>query len=535
VPEAWPQPSGQGAWSPPATAGTDRPARPGLGWVLLAPALVALVVSYVWPAAMTIQAAATHRLDTTLFRQALEEVGYALSYAPLPLLILFTAAPALAWLASRAGRPARLAVRAALALPLVALAPTAMAVLWRERHRPDQPEDQLAPAFAQWDARLVLVTTLGAFVAAVGVTCYLAAMGRAGSGRRTRSPVLAVGALLGIVTLGFAAQQYVFVHVVQNNPFNGTDNFESTPMVGIVARGSASNALFALTLLAVLAVLGIGAALVVLRFRLRLEVGADAAPADGPVPARPALAVAAVLLGAALLVLFLVPAWPWLSTLLADPLQAPPRFPGRVVLFATWTVPLLSSLAQVAVAALAGFAIGAIRPLGRRSELLLLVFAPWLLVSNALAAMPWVDPGEPPGRRVLEYALPPTWVSIPALFLFAVLFRGQAMRWRRMRASDPRRPFLRTVVVPVVPMVSVCVVLVWLLQAQDLALPTMVDANSGRVANGQWLLGDGPLTDLHGVPASYPLAVLAVLTVVVLALQLWYLDRVSVHTGEADS
>jgi hypothetical protein len=438
-------------------------------------------------------------------------------------------------LARRAGRPARLTVRAALALPLVALAPTAMAVLWRDRHRPDQPEDQLAPAFAQWDARVVLATTLGAFVAAVGVTCYLAAMGRAGSGRRSRSPVFAVGALLAIATLGFAAQQYVFVQVVQNNPFHAIDNFESTPMVGIVARGSASNALFALTLLALLAALGIGAALVVLRLRLRLEVRPAAEPADGPVPARPAPAVAAVLLAAALLVLFLVPAWPWLSTLLADPLQAPRRFPAHVVVFVTWTVPLLTSIVQVAVAALAGFAIGAVRPLGRRSELLLLVFAPWLLVSNALAAMPWVDPGEPPGRRILDYALPPTWVSIPALFLFAVLFRGQAMRWRRMRASDPRRPFLRTVVVPVLPMVSVALVLVWLLQAQDLALPTMVDAGSGRVANAQWLLGDTPLTDLRGVPASYPLAVLAVLTAVVLALQLWFLDRVSVRTGDAES
>jgi hypothetical protein len=483
---------------------------------------------------MTIHAGLTHRLDMTIFRAALKEVGYALSYAPLPLLILFTSAPALAWLASRAGRPARLAVRAALAFPLVALAPTAMAVLWRDRHRPDQPGDQLSPAFAQWDARLVLATTLGAFVAAVGVTCYLAAMGRAGSGRRTWSPVFAVGALLAIVTLGFAAQQYVFVAVVQNNPFNAIDKYESTPVAGIVARGSGSNALFALTLLALLAALGIGAALVVLRSRLRLEVGPAAEPADRPVPARPALVIAAVLLAAALLVLFLVPAWPWLSALLGDPLQAPRRFPARVVFFVTWTVPLLTSIAQVSIAALAGFAIGAIRPLGRRSEWLLLVFAPWLLVSNTLAAMPWVDPGEAPGRRILDYALPPTWVSIPALFLFAVLFRGQAMRWRRMRARDPRRPFLRTVVVPVLPMVAVAVVPVWLLQAQDLALPTMVDAGSGQVANAQWLLGDTPFSDLRGVPASYPLAVLAILTVVVLALQLWYLDRVSVRTGDAD-
>ncbi len=106
----------------------------------------------------------------------------------------------------------------------------------------------------------------------------------------------------------------------------------------------------------------------------------------------------------------------------------------------TWLPPLPVAVVGIGVAALAGFGIGALRPLGRRSELLLLPFAPWLFVGLGPllphAANSLYSDAAAGGFAGL---IPPVWLSIPALFLTTLFFRGQAAR-RAAAATLPPLP-----------------------------------------------------------------------------------------------
>src|SRR5690606_38449563 len=124
--------------------------------------VVLLVIFYVWPTVTLLT-----RVDSAHVRAAtegrfLEVVGYALSFAVVPILLFATVAPALAWAAARAGVIPRLAVRATLALPLAAFAPVGLATVWYINRLANLPFD----ARLEQNGRGVMVATMTAFVLA---------------------------------------------------------------------------------------------------------------------------------------------------------------------------------------------------------------------------------------------------------------------------------------------------------------------------------------------------------------------------------
>jgi len=529
------------------------PLPPFVGWILIAPAAVLFLLTYVWPTLSLLgeslfgsgggQAGADpgrawqHVFSLRYFGR----LGYALSYALLPILVIATVAPALAWAASRAGLVWRRAVRVVLAVPLAAFAPVGLALLWMQRHRPAGGSlASLAEASINWDGRLVLMATMGAFVLAVAVVCYLAAFRAPGTGRRSRSTAVVVGVLLAIVAVGFAVQQYTFSDLVDGAPGNRASGVRGTPMLRLgVGDFNAQVAAEAVPVVAVLAVLGLAAAFIVLRTDLRLEFDPTEGADDQPAPAgHRNLAVIGSAVGiVGLVLLILVQLGPWLVEVAGGVERPPTRVTGLAVLQSTWIVPLGVAIVQVAVAAAAAFGIAVVRPLGRRSEWLLLVVAPWLLVGNALLQLPRLtSDGELGMRTVLAAAVPPSWVSIPALFLFTMLFRTQADRWTRLRSAGQPNAFLRAMW-PAVPMAILAVGVAWLMQAQDLLLPTMTDAGNGVVAHAQLLMAraaTGPRSTVE--PAlGYPLVMLVLFTLGALVLQLTYVDRIAVRVGGGET
>ena len=151
----------------------------------------------------------------------------------------------------------------------------------------------------------------------------------------------------------------------------------------------------AVPVVAVLAVLGLAVGFVVLRTGLRLEFdpteGADDRPAPAGPPKAAVIGSAAGVAGLLLLIVFQL--GPWLVEVATGVQWPQTNFPGLAVLLSTWLIPLGAALVQVVVAAAAAFGIAVVRPLGRRSEWLLLVVAPWLLVGNGrlatAAGEPW--------------------------------------------------------------------------------------------------------------------------------------------------
>ncbi|WP_154795390.1 hypothetical protein [Occultella kanbiaonis] len=143
--------------------------------------------------------------------------------------------------------------------------------------------------------------------------------------------------------------------------------------------------------------------------------------------------IVGVVIAAVALVGLIVVALPWLTSLGLPDDELGVSVAGVVV--TTWGSALINALVGTAIAAAGGYAIGYLRPFGRRSERVLWFFAPWLFVGLGVLApayfmilrdVNWLN------RPTLE----PPFVAIPALFLFTFVFAAA-------RRSPDRRGALR--------------------------------------------------------------------------------------------
>src|SRR5690606_30246461 len=171
------------------------------------------------------------------------------------------------------------------------------------------------------------------------------------------------------------------------------------------------------------------------------------------------------------------------------------------------------------VAYLAALGIGALRPLGRRSEWLLLPFAPWLFAGtgplsianwNTMRGLGLVD--------TFAALVPPLLVSVPALVVLTLLCKGLAER----NTGD----LLTGVVRPSLPMAGILVVAVTLVNAQDLLWPLLVaqrtDLTTTPVAQ---------MTAAVHAALATPLVAIVLALAAAVAAQLLYLDRLALTVG----
>lgn len=133
----------------------------------------------------------------------------------------------------------------------------------------------------------------------------------------------------------------------------------------------------------------------------------------------------------------------------------------------TWTLPVgIVFLVQFPITYLAALSIGALRPIGKASKWLLMLFAPWLFVSVLLYL-----PGMTGMLLELDlfnnlagYALP-YLLNIPILFILTLFFRGQHQKADR---EDESGNFFKTYVLPSIPLTLFCLVLSVMFIQQDL-------------------------------------------------------------------
>ncbi|MFD0472786.1 hypothetical protein ACFQ0B_34185 [Nonomuraea thailandensis] len=203
-----------------------------------------------------------------------------------------------------------------------------------------------------------------------------------------------------------------------------------------------------------------------------LPYGAPASPeTPAPVPVKtgaPGPGVGMTVAGVTALVLVvvigLVLTWPWMDGVLASP--ATPA--GTVVAqLNTWVPAVAGAVVSVGVAYLAALGIGGLRPLGRASEWLLLLFAPWLFVGpGPLAVANWQNVHNLGLIDSFPALIPPLLISVPALLVLTLLCRGLAER----AGGD----FFGGVLLPSLPMAGVLAGAVALMNAHDLLWPMLV-------------------------------------------------------------
>ncbi|WP_431882906.1 sugar ABC transporter permease [Micromonospora gifhornensis] len=530
--------------------GPDRGTRIGVGFVLLLPALLALAWSYLLPTVQAVwrstqrdqllgpaEGVGSANYEQLFTRGFLGDLGSALLLALVPLLLALLVAPVLALLADRAGRPARLALRALVVLPVAGYAPVALLIGWRlDRMEPGTMLDRPLATLVEFTA----VTGAG-LVVAVATTAFLSTL-RGRPHRRDALPAaLTVAGLLMLGIIALTLQTFTPTLITGNS---------RTPMTYVVLQslqqmnlGGGSAA--AVMLLLPLALLGLAATALLLLTRVRIEVvdeavthreqpqgavskSAPVTESTGDRQARIGLAVA----GAVVVAVMLWAAWPWLRRSLRFTNETVPMPSPDLsgMLTATWLPTLLSAVVTVAVAAAAGFAIGGLRPLGRFSELLLLPFAPWLFVGTGpLAIESYLRARDFDQLNTFLGLVPPGWVSIPALFLFTVLFRGLEPRWRAGAG------FGRAMLAPAAPMILLVGLVTWLVTAAQVLWPFVVASTpmyrpaplEALMVYARW----GMRGDELALGAVLPLPMMLIFLVAFGWLQVKYLDRLAVRVG----
>jgi ABC-type sugar transport system permease subunit len=552
--------------SPPAAGGVVARV---LGGLLVVPAVVLTVISLVVPTVGTISASMTD--ENLISRGPAEDVGFdnyeavfgqlsfwsslwfALSLVVVPILMAVVVAPLVAAAVSWAGGWARLTARITLSLALVVFAPVAFAIARLRQLQEDNPAQLADIGDAGGVVRSSVAMMTFGVVCAVGVMIFVPVF-RAREQRRPMWPALfatAGVAVLGLIAIGLqlftvpylmtrfgpAKETLTPVGMLFNSAF-----VEARPGVG---------AAVATVLLALLAILGVGAVLIVVLTRLRVSLlplrrprseppaGYGPTPPTGYGPTPPAglnagAIVVAVLAVAAVLVALVLNALPWLDALSGPAPQTSSGTLGR-----TWSTAVTGALLSVGVAYLAGVGISGLRPLGRHSEWLLLPFAPWLFVGAAPLSIEFFLSLRDSGGIDTDDALrPPILVSIVSLVIVAVLCHGQSQRWQQQVAGGAPAgvAFVRTVLLPTLPLAGFLFVVTVLVNAQDLSWPLLVAVSSEHDTTVLALFRQQSQLGVADFSVASATPVLAVVLgfLAVAAIQVLHLDRMVAATGKSE-
>ncbi|MEV0231543.1 hypothetical protein [Nonomuraea sp. NPDC050786] len=529
-----------------------------LGWLLAVPALFGTLITLVLPTVQTIWLSLQsggvlteshfvgvdnyHELART--GQVWRALWFTLSLAVVPLLVAVVVAPLLAFALDRAGAWPRRAGRIALSLAVVTFSPVGVAAAWLRGLLPEASglaglaQGLREPATAPGALRLIVAAATFGVVCALAVMAFLPAL-RAGTvagapgagGGGVASGMLVVGTLLAITMLAVGLQAFSMGLVLtRGGPERSTETLAGLQYDHAFRAAQFGPGASVATLTGViLGVLGIVAVVIVAVSRLTITLTPRATPAaeegdeeaaergHGPV---------GVAVGVAALVVFvavaLVCAWPWIDGVLASPDSPAGTLRAQVN---TWVPAVAGAIVSVGVAYLAALGIGGLRPLGRGSEWLLLVFAPWLFVGpGPLGVANWQNVRNMGLIDSFVALFPPLLVSVPALLVLTLLCKGLAER------TD--KDFFSGVFLPSLPMAGILAGAVALVNAQDLLWPLLVAQKpalyTSPVAQLSQLGGFSAASPDAG--AATPLIVVALALIAVAAAQLLYLDRLVITT-----
>lgn len=510
------------------------------GVLLLLPALVLMVITLVIPTFATIGTSTTAE---SMLRDGDAEsvgfdnfdalfsdpefwpsVGFALSLALLPILVALVAGPLVAAAVDWAGGWARWLVRAALSAAIVVFSPVALTIAWR-RALADEPALLGDPDLAGGTLRSSIAFMTFGVVCAAAVLIFLPAF----RARRRLWPTLftiAGVALTGL--LATALQEFTVPYLLTGfGPGNETMTPVGLMFTAAFQRGELGYAAAAATvLLVLLAVLGVAVVLVVVLTRLRVSVRPLRSPRETR-PVNPSAIVVALLAIVAVVALAVLTMGPWFDALGGPQAELPDGAEGR-----TWRPAVLGALVSVGVAYLAALGISGLRPLGRYSEWLLMLFAPWLFVGVAPLAVEFFRTARDEGGVNTEDALmPPILVAVLPLLIMSVLCRGQAERWQQGVGG-----FFRTVLLPTLPLAGFLFVVTVFVNGQDLFWPLLValEPDTWTVPVSLVSLQNSYATGEFSLAATTPLVTVLLGFLAVVAFQFLHLDRMTATVGRPD-
>jgi ABC-type glycerol-3-phosphate transport system permease component len=213
---------------------------------------------------------------------------------------------------------------------------------------------------------------------------------------------------------------------------------------------------------------------------------------------------------------------------------------GRI-LVNTFIPPFVTAVVQLLAAYPAALSIGALRPLGKRSEWLLLLFSPWLFVTLLPLSLVSVMAAKEMGTlNTFVGLISPILFSVPTLFILTVFFMGQAPHWQRASTdseSSKSIVFFRHLVLPSLPLVGVLLLFLLFISWQDIFWPLVVNTQQEYYPLSVTLLRllDIPRGGIGILAAAIILFIVPIsffYYVALILFQMLYLDRLVLYSDD---
>ncbi len=431
-------------------------------------------------------------------------LGFTLLLVVVRVLVVAVAPLLLSLAVNEFGRAVRVPVRLLFTVPLAMFAPTATAIVWGMVLHPHlglTARGWLAdPETARMAFLLVDSLTTFGLACGVGLIFYLAALR---GGKKVWAPLLVSWATGLLATIALTLQSFAMSYaLMRGGPMDRTMTLMLYQFdAAFLQLRSGVGAAVATLVLVVVTSLGLIAGLIVILAGLRLELTprerkSGLLTREGK---RKGIAVVSLVLVLLLSLGCCLPSalpWPWdvlnslktqadianSSLLPSSPsLDAYALLADRIPVGRVWVNTLSSLLSmlllQIPIVYLGALGIGAIRPLKRWSELLLLPFSPWLFVTvGPLSIVAFGKLRNADALGTVAALVPPIVLSVPALFVLTWFFKGREPQWRAAQAEgqSPLRTFFTELVRPSLPLVLLLACVSLLVGLQDLLWPLVV-------------------------------------------------------------
>jgi ABC-type sugar transport system permease subunit len=459
----------------------------------------------------------------------------------------------LAWGASLLGRRPRLILRVLFTLPIVAFTPVAIAMMWSLVLNPNsgivnepvlgQP-DQARQAILFIDGLYTLGLACG-----LGLVFYLAAFRNPNPDQSPWKPILATWGIGLLAAAASSLQSFALSYVLTNGGPMGT----TTSLILYLFKASfirftfGYGAALATIILVILALLGLVAGSIAVFSNLKIRLAPSSETMAVSVePDRKTFTtmafILALLISITAGILSLLPLAVTITTAMkgGNPEELQKLIPLGSTLVNTILPPLISVLLiQTPITYLGALGIGALRPLGKRSEWLLLPFCPWLFVGLApLGLSAYQTAGQMKLIDTFVALISPVAVSIPMLVLLTLFFKGQEVYFREAQAAgiSKSRAFFTKLVIPSLPLVFVLAFAGVFASMQDLFWPLIfVNKTELYPINNVLLTIQGMYaTNLSLIANALLQTVIPISLFFFLVFgvfQIFYLDRLSISSG----
>ncbi|NOK64381.1 MAG: hypothetical protein GFH25_541276n31 [Chloroflexi bacterium AL-N10] len=421
-------------------------------------------------------------------------IGFSLTHVVIRVIVVSIVPLLLALALSRFGRTIRLSTRLLFTIPLAAFAPIFAALMWRIWFsNPATQSTGIEMPLVNVDVvrpTLFLIDSLSIFgvVCGVGLIVYSMALrglgNEAPSAQQVRMPLLITWFVSVVATIALALQEFTLSFVLtRGGPDGATTSLSFLQFeLAFIRFAFGEGAVVASLMLAILTMLGIIVGVIIAMTGVQIKM----AP-----PNRSGAATNRGLAGVTLgLLLFLsIGCWfisifpPIINLLTPSPGQSDAgqvfaAFPVATLLINTIVPTTIGVFVQLAMAYLGALGIGALRPLGKRSEWLLVLFSPWLFVTTIpMSLIAFQDRLNVELLNSMLGLVSPILISIPALFILTLFFKGQHETWQEAQVHGQKTTFTQAIIKPSLPLTVLLGSVGLLVGMQSFYWPLLVSTN----------------------------------------------------------